>query len=239
MLTATQGEKEAHNGLGIMYRDGLGVPVDKQKAFHYFTAAAGQDLAEAQVNLGKMHLDRGEINNAVQLFEVALRHGSPFEAFYLLSRIHATTARLPSQSGGSLGICGVSVGFYKLVAGRGSWNDDYVNEADRAWARGEEDNAMVGWMIGSEIGSEVAQNNVAFLMDQGDGARLWGDQRKDLNEVDKAVQKQELRGRSIRWWIRSAAQDNVDSMVKVGDLYCEYTTRMLGCEADVRSRCRR
>jgi hypothetical protein len=25
---------------------------------------------------------------------------------------------------------------------------------------------------------------------------------------------------AMRWWIRSAAQDNVDAMVKVGDYYC-------------------
>jgi SEL1 protein len=40
----------------MIYRDGLGVLVDKQKAFQYFQAAAGQDLAEAQVNLAKLHL---------------------------------------------------------------------------------------------------------------------------------------------------------------------------------------
>lgn len=51
-----QGDKEAHNGLGIIYRDGLIVPVDKPKAYHFFQAAAGQDLAEAQVHLGKLHL---------------------------------------------------------------------------------------------------------------------------------------------------------------------------------------
>ena len=54
----SQGDKEAHNGLGSMHRDGFGVPVDKQKAYHYFQAAAGQDLAEAQVNLGKLHLGK-------------------------------------------------------------------------------------------------------------------------------------------------------------------------------------
>jgi SEL1 protein len=42
--------------LGIIHRDGLLVPVDKQKAYHFFQAAAGQDLAEAQVNLAKLHL---------------------------------------------------------------------------------------------------------------------------------------------------------------------------------------
>lgn len=39
-----------------MYRDGISVPANKAKAFDYFQAAAGQDLAEAQVNLAKLHL---------------------------------------------------------------------------------------------------------------------------------------------------------------------------------------
>lgn len=55
-LTSLQGDREAHNGLGLVYRDGLGVAVDRQKASHYFQAAAGQDLAEAQVNLAKIHM---------------------------------------------------------------------------------------------------------------------------------------------------------------------------------------
>jgi len=44
------------NALGIVYRDGLLVTADPQKAYNYFQAAAGQDLAEAQVNLAKLHL---------------------------------------------------------------------------------------------------------------------------------------------------------------------------------------
>jgi SEL1 protein len=50
-----QGDKECLNGLGIMYRDGLGVKVDMKNALAHFNAAASQELAEAQVNLGKYH----------------------------------------------------------------------------------------------------------------------------------------------------------------------------------------
>lgn len=50
-------ERECHNGLGIIYRDGLvpGSKPDLKKAAHHFTAAAGQELAEAQVNIAKIH----------------------------------------------------------------------------------------------------------------------------------------------------------------------------------------
>jgi len=53
---AAYGEKECHNGLGIMWRDGLvDGRRDIKKSVTNFAVAAGQDLAEAQVNLGKHH----------------------------------------------------------------------------------------------------------------------------------------------------------------------------------------
>ena len=53
---AEYGEKESHNGLGIIWRDGLvDGKKDLTKALAHFTAAASLDLAEAQVALGKYH----------------------------------------------------------------------------------------------------------------------------------------------------------------------------------------
>jgi len=54
---ADHGDRECHNGLGIMYRDGLvpGGRADIKLALAHFNAAAGQELPEAQVNLGKYH----------------------------------------------------------------------------------------------------------------------------------------------------------------------------------------
>ena len=53
---AVYGDKECHNGLGIMWRDGLTEGrKDSKKSFAHFAVAAGQDLADAQVNLGKHH----------------------------------------------------------------------------------------------------------------------------------------------------------------------------------------
>jgi len=170
--------------------------------------------------------ERGELQQAFQYFEVAIRHGSPFEAFHLLAQIHATTARLPAHAGGEKGHCGVSVAYYKLVSERGSWQDSLISDGDRAWARGDEETAFVKWLIAAETGSEVGQNNVAFLLDQGKGGDLFHSGRQQIMESDKAPKsagKQQDTALSMRYWIRSAAQDNVDAMVKVGDLYCELT----------------
>ena len=52
----SQGDRESRHGLGIMFRNGLGVAQDLAKAKVLFAAAAQQDLASAQVALGKYHL---------------------------------------------------------------------------------------------------------------------------------------------------------------------------------------
>lgn len=43
-----------------MYRDGLGVSRDLNKAFAYFKAAAAENSAEAQVNLARLYYGASE-----------------------------------------------------------------------------------------------------------------------------------------------------------------------------------
>lgn len=53
---AEHGDRECHNGLGIIWRDGLVQGrVDIKTSYTHFSMAASQELAEAQVNLGKYH----------------------------------------------------------------------------------------------------------------------------------------------------------------------------------------
>ncbi|WVQ80103.1 hypothetical protein IAT38_002204 [Cryptococcus sp. DSM 104549] len=225
---AELGDREAHNGLGIIYRDGLAVTPDLTKATQFFQAAASSDLAEAQVNLAKLHLARSEVPLAIPFLEVALRHGSTYEAFHLSAGLHAANRR-------TSGNCGVAVAYEKLVAERGSWGyrpagrdgaeggwDDWMIDADRAWARGEGDKALIGWWISGEMGYEAGQNNVAFLLEQGwevpgEGGTGKGKGKGEKKETEK--EKAEREKRTLALWVRSAAQDNVDALVKVGDHY--------------------
>ncbi|OCF76752.1 hypothetical protein I204_02453 [Kwoniella mangroviensis CBS 8886] len=227
---AELGDREAHNGLGIIHRDGLIVPVDKQKAFHYFQASASQDLAEGQVNLAKHHLERGEVVQANAYLEVALRHGATFEAFHLLGKMHAKNVQTADGGGvnvgnGTPGLCGVAVAYEKLVSERGNWEQDFVGEADKAWLRNEKDNAFLGWYIGAELGYESAQNNIAFLLEKGfklgDNTFKFNLGLESDNEEGSGREKisEENKEKALTWWIRSANQDNVDAMVRVGDYY--------------------
>jgi TPR repeat protein len=54
---AEQGNVVAQYNLGVMYRDGDGVPEDDAEAVRWFRLAAEQELLEAQYNLGVMYRD--------------------------------------------------------------------------------------------------------------------------------------------------------------------------------------
>ena len=76
-----------------------------------FLAASGADLADAQVNIGRFHLDRGEQLQAARAFEVAIQNGNPFSGYHELANLHAATSRLPAEKGGKGDMCGIAVAF--------------------------------------------------------------------------------------------------------------------------------
>lgn len=64
----------------------------------------------------------------------------------------------------------MSVSFHKLVAERGRWDEDLLRDAEIAWVSTDahsKGTAMLKWWIAAERGSEIAQNNLAFILDQG------------------------------------------------------------------------
>jgi SEL1 protein len=66
--------------------------------------------------------------------------------------------------------CAVAVSYYKLVAERGTWDEDLLKLADEQWNFGTNqgrETAMLQWWIASERGIESAQNNLAYVLDQG------------------------------------------------------------------------
>ncbi|GAA5962122.1 hypothetical protein JCM3765_005531 [Sporobolomyces pararoseus] len=214
----TRGDRESHNGLGVMYRDGLGVERNLKTSLLHFHTAAQQDLAEAQVNLGKYHFGLGDRVLATTFFEAAIRtdgirQPDTFQAYYYLAELASTNDQ--SGSGGAAGgdNCPVTVSFYKHVAERGDWDHEVWWEAERARDRGDLRKALLGYWIMAERGYEVAQNNVAWILDR-DKSRI----RVPL--LDKApIGSNETDRIALTYWTRSAAQDNVDALVKLGDYY--------------------
>ena len=216
---AEMGDMMSQNGLGDIYLKGIpGADVRQSpvKAFEYFRAAAEQDFAPAQVSLAKMFLEQGDIPMAVRFFELATRHGH-IEAWYYLAEIHR-------EGIGREKNCGLATSYYKIVAERAETLISTLPEANVAYARGDYQLAHLCYMIAAEQGFEVAQVNVAYLLDTTlSRLRLLFDK-----QVTQDSKKEEM---SFVFWSRSANQANVDSMVKVGDYYLAG----VGIQADAKS----
>ncbi|KAJ6593532.1 HCP-like protein [Mycena capillaripes] len=212
------GDRECQNALGIMWRDGLvpGAKADLKKAMTYFMAAAGQELAEAQINVAKYHFARGEVVLAAAIFNTAIAFGSPFEAYYYLGQIQSAQAGTPGISPAiASSSCAMAVSFYKIVSERGVWGDDLLRDAEIAWMSGTErgkETAMLKWWLAAERGSEVAQNNLAHILDQ-DKSILR------LTRFSPTTPSNETARLALTQWTRAAAQRNIDALVKVGDYY--------------------
>lgn len=109
-----------------------------------------------------MYAARGELTLAVNQLEHAIRHGDAFQAYYYLAEINNANPGRPE-------LCPVTTAFYKIVAERGDWRTSQPWwEAEKAWAAGDSKRALLGYWIMAERGYEVAQNNVAWILDQGE-----------------------------------------------------------------------
>jgi len=174
---------------------------------------------------------------AMTHFENAIRNGSPFEAYYYFAEFQARTMRsagYPRHITSSA--CSVAVSFYKVVAERGVWDVDLISHANLAWASGKDKDkqiAMLQWWIAAERGYETAQNNLAYVLDQGSFILSLRQamvlRRIDVFVLDKSILKftrfspmspsNDTARVALTQWTRSASQNNIDALVKVGDYY--------------------
>ncbi|KAL6711103.1 ERAD-associated protein [Coniothyrium glycines] len=204
------GDALSQYSLGIMYLKGFGVPQDALRAAELFGAAADQDLAVAQVRLGALFLDQGDVAIAIKYFELAARHGH-LEAFYYLAELtHNGVGRDKS--------CSVASAYYKIVAEKAELVSTSFSEANEAYANGDLETALVGYMLAAEQGFEAGQANVAYLLDQNKPRFTLG------SLVPLMKKKAAIAGDALLaliYWTRSAEQKNVDSMVKMGDYYLQ------------------
>lgn len=198
-----QGDRESHNGLGIMYRDGLGVQEDIDKAVDYFQTAANAELADAHVNLAKYYMGVDDYVSAVSFFDSAIKHGDSFQSYFYLAEIN-------SEQIGRVDLCPIAVAFYKRVAERGDWFQEVYWKAEKAWADGDEATALLGYWMTAERGYEVAQNNMAYILDRHKRRIQLPIEQYSSNSTDRLA---------LTYWTRSAAQDNIDALVKMGDYY--------------------
>ena len=203
------GDALSQYSLGVMHLQGLGVSIDVSKAAEYFAAAADQDLAVAQTHLGILFLDQGDTKTATKYFERAAHNGH-IEAYYHL-------AEMINKGIGQERSCGMAAMYYKIVAEKAEVVWGALNEANEAYEEGDNQKAIIRYLMAAEQGSENSQANVAWLLDHSKPrwspiAWLSSLQQSARSFIgDAAV--------ALIYWTRSAKQNNFDSLVKMGDYY--------------------
>ena len=204
------GDALCQHHMGLMYRDGLGVPKDAVRAAAFLKTAADQDLTSAQSALGTLFLDQGDVETAVRYFELAARNGH-MEAFYYL-------AELTDKGIGRERNCGMATTYYKIVTEKAEIIHSAFSEANTAFENGDFEEALIPTIKAAEQGYENAQANVAYLLDDQKSALSLG----TLSFVPQR-QEEKLRlqnaGLALIYWTRSAKQLNIDSLLKMGDYY--------------------
>ncbi|QIW98107.1 hypothetical protein AMS68_003625 [Peltaster fructicola] len=206
----SNGDAISQYSLGLMYLEGLGVEQNIAKAVDYFAAAADQDLALAQTRLGVLFLDEGDdITTAIKYFELAARNHH-IEAFFYL-------AEIADQGIGRERSCSTAAHFYKIVAEKAEPLWASLEEANEAYEEGDTHKALIGYLMAAEQGSENAQANVAWILDETRpkwSLLVWF--TTAANTISKLADAPRL---ALRYWTRSAKQGNYDSIVKMGDYY--------------------
>ncbi|XP_036397986.1 protein sel-1 homolog 1-like [Megalops cyprinoides] len=196
---AELGNPVGQSGLGMAYLYGRGVPVNYDLALKYFQKAAEQGWVDGQLQLGTMYYSgigvKRDYKQALKYFNLASQAGHIL-AFYNLAQMHATGT-------GVMRSCHTAVELFKNVCERGRWSERLMT-AYTSFKEGESDSAVVQYLMLAEQGYEVAQSNVAFILDQKDA---------------KLFSKNETYPRALLHWNRAAAQGYTVARIKLGDYH--------------------
>lgn len=223
------GDALCQYSMGLLHLHGLGIPKDPVKAARFFGAAADQDLPAAQVRLGVLLMDQGDLDLAKKYFELASRNGH-IEAYYYLAEIAQLGINGQSRN------CNHAAVLYKIVAEKAEPIHSNFGEANDAYEDGDVDTAILYYLMGAEQGYEAGQANVAFLLDRtivrtSRISRFFATflPRLDFrlpflalassNVPKLPVSSVSNAAMALIYWTRSAKEQNIDSLVKMGDYY--------------------
>uniref|UniRef100_A0A3P9HTU6 Protein sel-1 homolog 1 n=1 Tax=Oryzias latipes TaxID=8090 RepID=A0A3P9HTU6_ORYLA len=193
------GNPVGQSGLGMAYLYGRGVPVNYELALKYFQKAAEQGWVDGQLQLGTMYYNgigvKRDYKQALKFFNLASQAGHIL-AFYNLAQMHATGT-------GVMRSCHTAVELFKNVCERGRWSERLMT-AYSSLKEGDAESALVQYLLLAEQGYEVAQSNVAFLLEQ-KGAKMFSEN--------------ETYPRALLHWTRAAAQGYTVARIKLGDYH--------------------
>lgn len=208
----SHGDAQSQWGLGLMLLNGYGVKRNLKLGTELLRTSADQDWAPAQVQMGRLFLDQGnleDVKTANYLFELAARYGNLEAWHYLAEMTHKGVGREIQ--------CQPALSYYKTVAERAEPLVSLWAEANEAYAVGNHDLAFLEYLMAAEQGYEKAQTNVAYMLDSSFGKLSMYEMLigRPKNRVGLVANS----NLALIEWTRSSRQSNVDSLVKMGDYY--------------------
>ena len=234
---AEQGDAEAQFNLGVMYRDGEGVPQDEAEAVRWFRLAAEQGLAVGQSNLGLMYATgRGvpqDEAEAVRWSRLAAEQGNALGQFNL-GLMYATGRGVPQDEA-------EAVRWYRLVAEQGlavGQSNLGVMYRDGEGVPQDEAEAVRWFRLAAEQGLAVGQSNLGVMYATGRGVpqddaeaarwnRLAAEQGNALGQSNLGSMYATGRGvpqddaEAVRWSRLAAEQGNALGQYNLGVIYAE------------------
>ena len=166
---AQQGDASAQTHLGVMYRDGRGVPRDDQQAVEWFRKAAEQGNALGQANLGFMY-ERGrgarqDDRQAVQWFRKAAEQGNALGQANLGFMYRTGRGGLPQDDQ-------QAINWYRKAAEQGNalgQNNLGVMYRDGRGVAKDDGVAVTWFRKAAEQGNVLGQKNLGAMYEQGRG----------------------------------------------------------------------
>lgn len=217
---AEQGDPLGHNGLGFVFFHGT--PSQKQhlgQAFQHFNASAHGGSADGMFNLASLYLTATGVEQSFQKaalwYTQALDRGHT-PAAYALAVMHLNGI-------GTMRNCKIAVDLLKRVCERGTWVARSLQEAYDLHGHGQHDAAAWLFLRLAEAGHEVAQTNLAHLLDSGSSKLLLPEESAALpmpelpGEGGEEAQRAFGRVSAQRHYELSAEQGNALSELRLGD----------------------
>ena len=169
-----------------------------------FELAAAQGSSEAHFQLGVMYMTglgvERQLPKAFQEFNFASLQGHTRALF--------NVAQMQTFGIGTLKSCSVGLNLMKVVAERGPWAT-VLTEAHQAFLDGEYDQAWLLYALAGLEGYETGLSNAAWMIDHGlIHMPSWGDGEDGLTTARQIA---------YELYEYSAAQNNVESMRRMGD----------------------
>eukprot|EP00924_Labyrinthula_sp_SR-Ha-C_P008881 snap_masked-scaffold_2-processed-gene-5.2-mRNA-1 protein AED:1.00 eAED:1.00 QI:0/0/0/0/1/1/2/0/847 len=156
----------ATNGLGYLEIYTTEKP-DFAKARAWFTTAANNDNVDGIYNLGVLHLTGNimgpgsviDISTAITFFELAAKKRHKLSQ-YQMGVMNAQGIGIPYN-------CENAVAYFKMVIEQSDVFSKFTKNAEQLYQTSNPELALQQYLIGAELGSELAQNNAAVLLDKG------------------------------------------------------------------------